>query len=197
MADYELNVPIRRPWLALLTILFFFPFWDFIKFSAFIISRVFHAESQVELFFSAVIGIPFALITLSFASLLGYWIGLNLFGTQELRLEKDRLRLRSSFLGFGKWREFKIWEITKMRSGGKEFEKEMLGKAEEMLIQEHVRTGNMFAGLKGLLSFFGIAPGIVFRAKKETVWFGCGMEESHTGEVVARLRMHLPEGAFL
>ncbi len=177
MVAYERSVPIRRPWLALLFALMFLPLRDYLRFNSFV-------------------DLPFAAIALWFAFLIGKMVAVNLFGIQTLQLGDGCLRLREGLFGIGRWQEFPVESISGLRLGGADLEKELLKKTEDLLIKEEVRTGRMFSGLQGVLRFLGVIPAVAFKAKGKPRWFGYGMEEMEAREVLARLRMQLPESAW-
>jgi hypothetical protein len=196
LSGYEVHLPIRRPILAAGLALLFIPWWDYSKFSGLLIRGIVRPESGVEFFFCLALGTPFLLFFAGFGGGLLYLILLNLIGTETLRVESGQLRLRQSLCGIGRWKSFPVGHLTDLRTGGMEFWQELLKGSERKDLKDLLHLQKGLTSAAPLMAFLGIRPGLVFRAKKQVRWFGSGLDELYAREILARLRMHLPEGAF-
>lgn len=197
MSSYELTLPIRRSWVAIAVGLFLIPWLDFFRMSMLMARGLVRPQSGAEFVTCIILGLPFLFISLTFGLTVSYYVALNLFGSETLELDAGKLRMRQSVLGMGRWQVFRFEEVSNLRVGGMDLAKELRVRAEGALLQEQVRTGQLFAGIGAAMRFLGIWPGLMFRARNQTRWFGSSMDEMEAREVLARLRMHLPEGAFV
>jgi len=95
---YEVKLPIRRPWLALVLCLLWFPFKPFLLGFFLIVRGIIRPESSTEFFFCLIIGIPYLFIGGMFGLAILRLVLLNLFGEESLKLEEGRLMIRTGRL---------------------------------------------------------------------------------------------------
>jgi len=197
VTDYEISVPVRRPWIALLLLLLVFPFQPFLL-VIFLMGRgIVRPQSPAEFFSCLILGIPFFLVGFFVGKMWLWGILVSLFGQETLKLEEGHLMLRESFWGMGKWRSFSVDSIREMRGGRPDLQRYARDReGGQMKLAERLQLQRILAGIEGALRFLGIWPAVLFRAGAGITWFGLGMEESQGREILARLRMHLPESAF-
>ena len=70
------------------------------------------------------------------------------------------------------------------------------GRHQALKISDLVRTARWFSAVHRILDFLGIMPGILFRTKGRTQWFGFSLEPGQAQEILARLRLQMPQSAF-
>lgn len=197
MTDYEISVPVRRPWIALALAFLLYQFRPFFLVTLLMARGIFRPQSTAEFFSCLILGVPFLAASLFCLSAMLRLILLNLIGEETLRLESGRLlKIRTSLLGMGKWKSFLADSLSGLRTGGLELEAELSQKSGDLKLEEMMRTRRLFAWTGRVLEVLGLRPALIFRAGGQTHWFGFGMEESAAREALARLRMHLPESAF-
>ena len=199
MTQYEITFPIRRPWVAVFLFLLILPFRPYLLMVFLLLRGVIRPQSPAEFFSCLIIGIPFLLVGFFFG---GTWLRLiltSLFGREMLKVEEGRLMLREALFGMGRWRSYAADSIRGI-SGGRldlqRFAREQGRIGERMKLADTLRWQRILSGLEGGLRFLGVWPALIFRVNGAVTWFGLGMEESQSQEILARLRMHLPESAF-
>ncbi len=196
MNEYEVHSTIRRPWVPIALGALLYPFRSFFLVTGLMLRGILRPESPVEFFGCLIIGIPFFLIALYLIQKVARLTLLNLLGEEALRVEPGRLMLRQSVFGLGRWRSFPVDSITDFSLGGTQFLEGSNQKEDRVKLEELVRLKRIFGWLEGGLRLFRLWPAFVFRAKGQVRWFGFGLEQSQAREILARLRYHLPEGAF-
>ena len=197
MSDYEITLPIRRPWLALAAILLVVPFKPFLL-VLFLMGRgILRPQSSGEFMMSLIVGIPFLLFGLFFGLRWLRFILLNLIGEETLRLESGCISIRQSLFGFGKWKTFSAEKVTDLRTGWENLRIEINSSSTKSVpVEQRVKAAQWLSVVKDFLQRIGCLPSLMFRSKNQTFFFGSSVDRSQAGEILARLRMHLPEETF-
>ena len=196
MINYEIQVPIRRPWLAFALCFLFFPFRPFLLVIFLMVRGIIRPQSPAEFLSCLILGIPFILIGLGFGVAVLRFILSNLLGQETLRVESDHLSIRQSLFGFGKWKIFPVEKISNLRTGWGSLEAEVARSTESVLMEHTLKAKRWLATMEDFFRRIGCLPGLMFRAENRTHFFGWSIDKSQASEIFARLKMHLPENAF-
>lgn len=196
MNEYEVRAPIRRPWIVILFVFVFWQFTPFLLINSLLLRGIIRPQSPAEFFSCIILGIPFLLLATAMTVWFLRIILRNLIGEETLRLEPGKLKLRTTVLGLGKWREFPLETISNLRTGGVELENEFTQKAADLPLEQSMQVRRGLAWFKRVAAFLKIQPALMFTSRGKVEWFGSGLEESEAREMLARLKMQLPDSVF-